>query len=102
MGLLNFFGKSEPTLLPLPSGSFTVGRDGTIVASTISSSFPRRHVQDIARVVLGSFALAQDAGLPLSDLNIEFPTLRISARELRGGALVFLIPVAVGSMEPAD
>jgi hypothetical protein len=101
MGLLNIFGKSEPTLLTLPSGSFTVGADGNIVASTISSGFPRKHLQDIARVVLRSFTMAQDAGLPLSDLNIEFPTFRITARELRGGALVFLIPVNVGATKRA-
>jgi hypothetical protein len=31
MGLLNMFAKSAPTLLRLPSGSFTVDRNGRVL-----------------------------------------------------------------------
>ena len=42
MGLLDFFNKPTPSLLRLPSGSFTVDRKGKLLVSTVASSFPGR------------------------------------------------------------
>ncbi len=92
MGLLNLFSKPEPTLLRLPAGTFTVDREGFLVAGTLPSSFPAELVDDIARQVLDCFREAALAHLPLSELVIQYPSLRITARELRGGAVVFLRP----------
>ena len=92
MGLLNLFAKPAPTLLRLPSGSFTVGRDGRILTGTLPSSFPVDVVKDIAEQVRAAFAEAEAAQLPLAELVINYSSLRISARELRGGAIVFLAP----------
>jgi hypothetical protein len=94
MGLLNLFAKPAPTLLRLPSGSFTVGRDGRVLTGTLPSSFPGEVVKDIAQQVRAAFAEAETAQLPLSELVINYSSLRISARELRGGAIVFLAPKA--------
>ena len=92
MGLLNLFSKPAPTLLRLPSGSFTVGRDGRVLTGTLPSSFPADVVKDIALQVRAAFAEADAAQLPLAELVINYPSLKISARELRGGAIVFLSP----------
>jgi hypothetical protein len=92
MGLLSIFNKAEPGLLQLPSGSFSVGRDGDLLAGTVPSSFPPDLVDEIAREVLTTFKQAAQAQLPLSELVIDYPGLRIIARELRGGALIFLNP----------
>ena len=97
MGLLNFFAKPAPTLLRLPSGSFTVGRDGRILTSTLPSSFPADVVKEIAQQVRAAFAEADTAQLPLAELVVDYPSLKISARELRGGAIVFLTPKAPAS-----
>jgi hypothetical protein len=94
MGLLNLFSKPAPTLLRLPSGSFTVGRDGRVLTGTLPSSFPADVVKDIAQQVRTAFAEADAAQLPLAELVINYPSLKISARELRGGAIVFLTPKA--------
>jgi len=90
MGLLNLFTKSAPTLLRLPSGSFTVDREGRVLMGTLPSSFPVELVSDIAQQVLTAFRDAAAAQLPLAELVINYPSLKISARELRGGAIVFL------------
>ena len=90
MGLLTLFSKPAPTLLRLPSGSFTVDREGKVLIGTLPSSFPVGLVKDIAEQVLGSFREAEVAQLPLSLLTINYPTLKITAREMRGGAIVFL------------
>jgi hypothetical protein len=94
MGLLSFFSKPAPTLLRLPSGSFSVDREGSVLTSTLPSSFPAGLVKDIAQHVRAAFEEAARAQLPLSELIIHYPSLKISARELRGGAIVFLSPKA--------
>jgi hypothetical protein len=93
MGLLNIFNKTgSGSLFRLPSGSFSVDREGTVVIGTLPSSFPAELVHDIAHQVLAAFREGVAAQLPLSELVISYPSLRITARELRGGAIVFLSP----------
>jgi hypothetical protein len=92
MGFLNFFPKEPPALVRLPSGSFTVDRSGTVLTTTVSSSFSQELVREIAEHVLSAFREAHEAQLPLSQLILDYPSLKISASELRGGAMVFLLP----------
>jgi hypothetical protein len=92
MGLLSFLSKPAPTLARLPSGSLTVDSEGCLLASTVSSSFPGEVIDDIAHEVLVAFREASEAQLPLSELCINYPSLKITARELRGGAILFLVP----------
>lgn len=92
MRLLNFFRKSKSTLLRLPSGSFTVDRNGDILVSTLPQTFPAELVGAIAVRVLHAFKSSHAAQLPLSELIVHYPSLKVTARELRGGALIFLSP----------
>ena len=92
MGLMTLFAKRPATLVRLPSGSFTVDREGTVLIATLPSSFPAELVQSIGQHVLAGFRDAQTAQLPLSELILNYPSLKITARELRGGAIVFLTP----------
>lgn len=93
MGLLTLFSKQPaPTVLRLPSGSFTVDRDGRVLTGTLPSSFPAELVGRIARNVRAAFSEAAAAQLPLAELVIHYPSFKISARELRGGAIVYLSP----------
>jgi hypothetical protein len=95
MGLLTLFSKAPGPLLRHFSGSFTVDREGTVVISTLPSSFPGELIDEIAHEVLATFRGAETASLPLSELNVNYPSLQITARELRGGAIVFLTPKAL-------
>ncbi|MDB6028049.1 MAG: hypothetical protein JWM68_4272 [Verrucomicrobiales bacterium] len=79
-------------LTRLTSGSFTVDAKGHVVASTLPGTFPAEHVNAIAQAVLSTFQNAQKAQLPLSEIIISYAALKISARELRGGAIIFLAP----------
>jgi len=92
MGFLKLFNKPSNTLFRLPSGSFTVDRDGALLAGTLPSSFPGDIVKEIAKHVLTGFREAAAAHLPLSELTIQYPSLKITARALRGGAVIFLFP----------
>ncbi len=97
MGLLSLFARPAPTLLRLPSGSFTVDREGAVLMGTLPSSFPASVVKDIAQQVRAVFNDAAAAQLPLAELIIHYPSLKITARELRGGAIIFLSPKAPSS-----
>ncbi len=92
MGLLNLFTKPAPTLLRLPSGSFTMDREGCVLTGTLPSSFPASVVEDIGQQIRAAFGEAAAVGLPLTEVVISYPSLRIAARELRGGAIVYLTP----------
>ncbi|MSU61934.1 MAG: hypothetical protein EXS31_06005 [Pedosphaera sp.] len=93
MGLLSFLGKSgSVTLMRLPSGTFTLDRQGHVLASTLPQNFPAALVQQIGEVVLSTFRTAQSANIPLSEIIAEYSALKLTARELRGGAIVFLAP----------
>ena len=96
MGLLKIFAKPAPTLLRLPSGSFTVDRKGTVLTSTLPSSFPGSLVKEISRHVRAAFSEAAAAQLPLTELVINYPSLKITARELRGGVIIYLAPRITG------
>ena len=97
MGLLSLFSKPEPTMVHLPSGSFTVDRTGRTLVSTLPSSFPEALVNEISTQVRTAFEEARTAQLSLTELVIHFPSLKIIARELRGGALIFLVPINLAS-----
>ena len=92
MGFLSMFTKPAPTLTRLPSGCFTVDRAGKVVISTLPQAFSSELTREVAGLVLQSFRDAQKAQLPLSELVVHYASLKIVAREMRGGAIVFLTP----------
>lgn len=97
MGILKPFARTQKPLRPerLPSGCFTLHRGGEMVASTLPSSFPQIALMEIGRVVLEAFRSASIANLVLSDLHLQYSGLAITARELRGGAMIFLQPASM-------
>ena len=94
MGLLNLFAKPRPALQRLPSGSLTVDREGHIVTTTVSSAYPEDLLAEVADEVLRLFAEAHKAHLQLNEFRIHFASLHITAREARGGAIIFLSPAS--------
>ena len=81
--------KRRPPLARL-SGCFTVDRNGQIVASTLPQAFPLMQVQEIAQRVLKTFHSIQEANLPLTEIIVNYSALILTARELRGGAIIYL------------
>ncbi|HXC36871.1 MAG TPA: hypothetical protein VNV43_13415 [Candidatus Acidoferrales bacterium] len=92
MGLLKKLFRRQAAVQDLPSGSLTVDRNGNTITSTISSTYPAGLLKQIAKDVLKIFSEARDAQSPLHEVNIHFASLRVTARELRGGAIIFLFP----------
>ncbi len=79
----------------VPGGSFSLHRDGGLAASTLPSTFSNALIMEIGAAVREAFRHAQESGLPLTELNLHYSGLTIAARELRGGALVFLQPATL-------
>jgi hypothetical protein len=99
MGFLNLLskrGSGASTLVRLPTGSFTVDPGGRTVASTLPQSFPAQQVRQIADLILATFRSAREANIPLTELIVDYATLKLTARELRGGAIIFLAPRSLG------
>ncbi len=90
MGLLNSFCRKSPKLLKLYSGSFTVDRGKRVLVRTLPSKFPKDIVETIGSLVVDAFKEANEAQVPLRQLEISYPSFKITARELQGGAIVFL------------
>lgn len=95
MGLLDFFSskKDAPALERLPNGSFTLDRDGKVLTSTLPRSFGDANVNELGRVVMEAMAGAREANIPVTELVIHYSALKITAKEQRGGVMIFLAPV---------
>jgi hypothetical protein len=87
--------------LALPSGTFTIDRTGRIVTSTLANNFPEKLALEIGRAVIDTFRKAQAAEVVLTELTVNYAALKLTARELRGGAIVFLAP-STGHTRPAN
>jgi hypothetical protein len=84
--------RSRAAVQQLPVGSISVDRDGRVVTSTVSSAYPKALLREIGSDVLVLFREARAAQMPLAEVSIHFGSLRITARELRGGAIIFIFP----------
>ncbi len=95
MGLLSFRkkgGAEEPGVIRLPTGSFTIDATGRVVVSTLPRAFPADLVNQISGMILGTFRSARERQVPLTEIVADYAALRLTARELRGGAIIFLAP----------
>ncbi len=93
MGLLDLFKNAKTqSPPPLPSGSYTVDRDGKVVTSTISSAVAGQTLEQISAEVLQTFKDAKQSELTITEFSLTMGAMNIKARELRGGAIIFLSP----------
>jgi hypothetical protein len=95
MGFINYIKRlfrSRPAVQQLPQGSISVNHDGLIVTSTVSSAYSRTLLGEIGNEVLVLFREARAAQMPLTEVSIHYGSFLVTARELRGGAIIFLLP----------
>jgi hypothetical protein len=83
-------------LVRLPNGSFTVDPNGKILISTLPHTVPSGWAEQIAKQVVAVFHQAEAAQVPLRELVADYSSLRLTARSLRGGAIIFLSPQGLG------
>ena len=98
MGILKkMFGGGKASIQQLPAGTITVDRHGKVITSTVSSAFPEALLRDIGRGISELFHEARLDQVPLSEVSLHYGSLRITAREMRGGAIIFLFPKTASS-----
>lgn len=103
MGVLTTMrDRKSVTVDRLPGGCFSLHRGGEIAGSTLPGNFAPEKMAEIGRIVIETFRRAQEANLLLTDLRFHFSGLQISARDLRGGALIFLTPATLSLPQRLD
>ena len=98
MGILSIFKKSRAgTSFVRPvSGSFTLDSQGNVRSSTMAHDFPDAAVQEIGAQVRNAFRRAEEAQLPMNEMAVHYETLRITARRIGEGFMVFVAPQRPG------
>jgi hypothetical protein len=95
MGLLTLFrGGGKADVKRLPAGTFTIDSRGRIVSSTIPTSAAGGQLSEIGQHIMAIFQGARNANVPLYQLVVTYGVFKITAREMRGGAIVFMAPAA--------
>lgn len=89
---MGFLSKSSPPPHRLPSGAFTVDAHGHVVSSTVPQWVPEKQAQVIGQHILAVFKGARHAQLEFSEVVVQYGAFKIIAREMRGGAIIFLMP----------
>ncbi len=92
MGFLDIFRSKPESLVSIPTGSFTVNREGAIISSTVSSRVPAEQLREISSAILQTFEKAQRSGVPVTDVVFRTAAISIRGVELRSGAMIFLTP----------
>ena len=87
-----FIKPTKPRLLRLPGGSFTVNSKGKIMTSTLPGWFPLADLRLVGERIMATFRSAQGARIPLTELTFHYPKVKVVAREIRSGAIVFFHP----------
>lgn len=100
MGILKKIFGGKASIQQLPAGSITVDRHGKIITSTVSSAFPEALLREIGHQVSELFHEARHGQISLSEVSLHFGSLRITAREMRGGSIIFLFPKTALSNTP--
>jgi len=103
MGFLRKIFGGAAAVQQLPTGTITVDRCGRVVTSTVSSAVSPELLEAVGNDVLELFREARTAQMPLSEISVHYGSLRVTARELRGGAVIFLFPQTAmsGTATPA-
>jgi hypothetical protein len=99
MGLVKKKAPREPQRLP--TGTFTVDAQGRVVSSTVPQSVPEALVQEIGETIVAAFQGARKANVSFSEMIVQYATYKITAREMRGGAIIFLYPTAPRWISPS-
>lgn len=94
MGILKPFVRTSIPIEAgrMPSGCFALHKEGGIICSTLPLWFSKKTATEIGRVVIAAFRVAAETTVPLTEMYIRYRGVTIFARDLRGGALIFLIP----------
>ena len=91
MGLLNLSKTGAALVAACRPAAFTVDRDGAVAHQHAALRFPPALVESSPGGCWPPFAARRGPIAP-GRTHIAYPSLKITAREMRGGAIIFLSP----------
>lgn len=97
-----FIKPSKVALVQVPTGSFRMDCSGHVVTSTLPASFAAAHAGAIGAEVANAFLCAEHAQVALSQLTIEYAAVKLLARKMPHGLMIFLAPKTTGSIPEPD
>jgi len=92
----------HPLVQP-PAGSFLMDEKGHVRSSTLPTSFPQECLRTIAQKVFQAFKTARIRALEFTELHVDYPGLKLRAKQGARGTMVYLTPQnAAENLSPAD
>lgn len=76
----------------IPQGAFTYDSEGRILVGTLPIAWLESFGPALVKAFRRSFASAEEKGFPLHEIALHYGGARITAKDLRGGAIVFVSP----------
>jgi len=92
-----FIKPSKAALVQVPTGSFKMDQSGRLMTSTLPAAFAAAHVEAIGTEIARAFLSGDRAQVALTQLTVDYPALKLLARKMRHGLMVFLVPRTLGS-----
>ncbi len=77
----------------IPQGAFTYDSAGGIVVGSVPTDWLEAYGPQLVSVFRKAFTSAEQKGLPLAEIALHYAGARITARDLRGGGIVYVFPV---------
>jgi hypothetical protein len=103
MGFLSrlFQGSKKRQPTQLAGGSYTIDSNGKVISSTLPGTFPRETMDQLSRAMLNALRSSQMAQLRIEEFTVHYPGFKITARVLRSGAIIFLVPRPHANHKPS-
>lgn len=92
---MKFFGQSRvKRSFDIPRGAFTYDSAGGILVGSVPQAWMEEFGPMLVKTLRKAFGVAAEKGLILNEIALYYAGVRIVARDLRGGGIVYLLPLA--------
>ncbi len=91
---MNFFrSRGEARAFDIPRGAFTYDSEGDILIGSVPTAWLEEFGPYLVKAFRKAFSSAEEKGLPLTEIALHYGGARLTAKDLRGGGIVYVFPV---------
>lgn len=88
-----FRSRSETRAFDIPQGAFTYDSAGSILVGSVPMAWLDEFGPYLVKTFRKAFAAAEEKGLPLTEIALHYGGARLTAKDLRGGGIIYIFPV---------